>query len=128
MKNTLLLLFTCAFITTAMAQVTTYTFENGQKKAEGNLAQGIEQGPWQFWDRDGNLIQEVTYLDGDFHGAYKGYYLSGKLNEEGNFNMSHKHGPFKTYYKNGNILSEGYFYLGFRDSLWTIYYEEGGEI
>ena len=108
------------------AQITTYTFENGKNKAEGNLAQGIEQGLWKFWDKEGNLIQEVTYKDGEFNGPYVSYHLNGEKKEEGSFDYDHIHGSFKTWYKSGKKESEGFYNFGFMDSLWTIFYESGG--
>ncbi len=125
MKHIILLFSLFALITTSKAQLTTYEFSNGQKKAEGVLSQGIEQGLWKFWDKKGNLDQEVTYKDGEFEGPYVSYHENGKKKEEGSFDHNHIHGTFKTWYDTGDLESQGYYHFGIKDSIWFFYYPNG---
>ena len=105
MKIKYLLLFFSFLPFLIKAQITTYNYEGGHKKAEGNLAQGIEQGEWKFWDIEGHLVQQVTYADGEFNGPYTSFYENGKKKEDGFFKTDHIHGPFTTYYDDGKVES-----------------------
>ena len=107
------------------AQLHTYNWTNGKKKAEGVVKDALEQGKWTFWSKDGIIQQEVTYKDGVFHGAYVNYDENGKKQEEGTFVNAKKEGICKMWYSSGQIEMIGYNKNGFNDSLWTFYYEDG---
>ena len=64
--------------TTIYAQLHTYKWTNGNKKAEGEIKDGLEQGKWTFWSKEGVIQQEVTYKDGEFNGEYVNYNEQGK--------------------------------------------------
>ena len=70
--------------TTAFSQLHTYKWTNGKKKAEGVVKEGVEQGKWTFWSKEGLIQQEVNYKDGLFEGKYTNYNDAGKKREEGN--------------------------------------------
>ena len=74
---------------TAFAQLHTYNWSNGNKKAEGIIKEGLEQGKWSFWSKDGVVQQEVTYKDGEFDGQYINYNDKGEKKEEGFRKTSH---------------------------------------
>ncbi|NCP46097.1 MAG: hypothetical protein GW818_06680, partial [Flavobacteriales bacterium] len=76
--------------TTIYAQLHTYKWTNGNKKAEGEIKDGLEQGKWTFWSKEGVIQQEVTYKDGEFNGEYVNYNEQGKKIEQGNFLRSMK--------------------------------------
>ena len=71
--------------TSAFAQLHTYKWTNGEKKAEGIVKDGLEQGKWTFWSKEGVIQQEVNYKDGVFNGQYVNYNEKGNKKEEGLF-------------------------------------------
>ena len=82
----------------SFAQLHTYKWTNENKKAEGVVKNGLEQGKWMFWSKNGVIQQEVTYKDGMFDGKYTNYNEQGKKREEGFFIKSKKEeNPEKSY-------------------------------
>ena len=107
---------------------TTYKWQNGKPKAEGNLIQGgIEDGEWKFYNKSGQLIQLVNFKFGEFHGPYKHFTENGELAEEGSFIDAKRDGLFTTYYPNGKVELTGYYKIGYKDSLWTFNYADGNK-
>lgn len=78
--------------TTVFSQLHTYKWTNDKKKAEGVVKNGLEQGKWTFWSKEGIIQQEVHYKDGMFDGKYTNYNQQGKKREEGFFVRSKKRG------------------------------------
>ena len=113
--------------TTVFAQLHTYKWTNGKKKAEGVVKEGLEQGKWTFWSKDGVIQQEVTYKDGLFDGKYTSYNDQGKKREEGLFIRAKKEGVCKIWYANGQLEMIGYNKNGYQDSLWTFFYPTGNK-
>ena len=111
--------------TTAFAQLHTYKWTNGNKKAEGVVKDGLEQSKWTFWNKGGVIQQEVTYKDGLFDGKYANYNDQGKKREEGLFIHAKKEGVCKIWYANGQLEMIGYNKNGYQDSLWTFFYPSG---
>jgi len=101
--------------TSVFAQLHTYKWTNGNKKAEGVVKDGLEQEKWTFWSKEGVIQQEVTYKDGEFHGEYINYNKEGKKVEQGNFVRSMKEGECKVWYDNGQLELVGYNKIGYRD-------------
>ena len=42
--------------------------------------QGLEQGPWEDYYSNGNLMYKLNYINGKKHGLYEWYSTSDKLN------------------------------------------------
>jgi len=99
---------------TAFAQLHTYKWTNEKKKAEGVVKEGLEQGKWTFWSKEGIIQQEVTYKDGLFDGKYTNYNESGKKREEGFFIKSKKEGVCKIWYDDGTLEMIGYNKNGYK--------------
>ncbi len=64
-------------------------YENGQKLAEGTIANGKLSNAWKFYSITGALLHDVRFKDSivvfkgstdsvDIHGFYTGYYANGK--------------------------------------------------
>src|SRR5690606_11322403 len=123
--NIRLLLVLLLLNVSVYAQLHTYKWSNGNKKAEGVVKEALEQGKWTFWSKDGVIQQEVNYKDGDFDGVYVNYNESGKKREEGTFIKGKKEGICKVWYPTGQLEIVGYNKNGYNDSLWTYYYEDG---
>ncbi len=120
---------------------------------EGEIVDGIKQGIWTEFNRDGKLMAEGSYTDGYktgpwklYHkengelwkqGAYDGKGLKtgewttfgkdGLLWEKGNFAKDRQEGAWEYYHLNGVVRAKGSMVLGKRDGVWIKYDEEGNE-
>ena len=57
------------------------------------------------WD-NGQLLQEVNYIDGKMNGIYKLYDYNGQLSVEVNYINGKENGMFKSYHYNGQLKKE----------------------
>lgn len=67
-------------------------YSNEMIEKSGNYSKNKKEGFWKFWDKNGNITNEVEYRDGLKHGIYKSYkdkilisienYVENKLNGE----------------------------------------------
>ena len=55
---------------------------NGQKRSEGRLVAGQQQGLYRQWDEEGNLAAEAEFESGKPHGLSLAWYPSGCLKAE----------------------------------------------
>jgi antitoxin component YwqK of YwqJK toxin-antitoxin module len=39
-------------------------YQNGQKSSQGLFVNMIKEGTWYYWDKDGNLMYQVTFKAG----------------------------------------------------------------
>ncbi len=69
-KLNLLMLLMIISSSFSFAQLHTYKWKNENKKAEGVVKEGLEQGKWTFWSKEGVIQQEVNYKDSEFHGHF----------------------------------------------------------
>jgi len=76
-------------------------YENGQKKLEGTVKDGIRDGKWISWHENGHKYYE---------GAYKGLEKDGKWTE---------------WWYNGYKLSEGTYKDGYKNGKWIDWHENG---
>jgi len=67
-------------------------------------------GTWKTWNRDGVLISENGYLNGDYHGVYRRYYSTGELELDTKYKNGKAHDlEGKNYYQNGQLeLLQGF--------------------
>jgi antitoxin component YwqK of YwqJK toxin-antitoxin module len=42
----------------------TFYYENGQKLSSGQFRHGLKHGQWVYWTPDGEMMYEVTYMNG----------------------------------------------------------------
>ena len=119
------LVFLILMSSVGFSQLHTYKWTNGNNKAEGVVKNGLEEGKWTFWSKDGLIQQEVNYKGGEFNGQYINYNDQGKKREEGTFVSSKKEGVCKIWYEDGQLEMIGYNKNGYQDSLWTFYYPSG---
>ena len=59
------------------------TYPNGQKKWEGELEDGLEQGLWKFYREDGTIFGSGEFVEGVQVGNWTTYDGSGKKSWEG---------------------------------------------
>jgi antitoxin component YwqK of YwqJK toxin-antitoxin module len=97
----------------------------------------IDGNPTRMWEGEpftgvafevmnGQVIEEVSYLDGTVHGSAQSWYPSGRLESVSEHKSNLHHGPFKTFYENGSLRSEGIFELG--RAIWRKTWDEDGHL
>jgi antitoxin component YwqK of YwqJK toxin-antitoxin module len=99
-----------------------------------NLSLAIQQKCWRashlhgitFEIKNGQVIEEVTYLDGAEHGPSKSWYPNGNIEPEGELKWNLHHGSFKSWYENGSLKNEGVFELG--HAIWRKKWDEAGTL
>jgi antitoxin component YwqK of YwqJK toxin-antitoxin module len=81
-------------------------------------------GLLKFYDKDGNLEEEKTYVHGKLSGPSRRYYPSGKKRREGSFEDDEKSGWWRTWYKSG-VLRDSIRYVDDHDVDIYRYFENG---
>ncbi len=96
----------------------------GSLMSEGNMKGKLREGAWKFYQRDGSTLLSVeTYKNGILDGLFEVYYKNGKLSETFNYADGKKHGLSKKYseaevliheleYKNGQLAGPAKYYNG----------------
>ena len=84
-------------------------YDNGNLRYKASKKNNYFNGDAEYWDEEGNLINEVEYLNGMIHGQWVDYYLSGSIKSIANYNFDKKDGLETYYYENGNKKSETFY-------------------
>ncbi len=107
-----------------------YLYDNGIKVAEGITREdGVRDGAWKMFYKDGSLRAEGTYDNGLKTGPWVYYHPNGKVEQKGEYDgKGHPKGRWVWYYPSGNILREEEYINGLLDGLMTEYREDGGII
>jgi hypothetical protein len=77
-------------------------YENGQRKAEGHLVDGKENGFWIFWFRNGQKSSEGYFVNGQYDGAWFFWYSGGQKKKEQNWRLDKKEGIWHFWDKSGD--------------------------
>lgn len=99
---------------------------DGTPKLEGNYdSTGKKQGVWTRWDKDGQKIYEITYLDGLQDGKSILWGEEGSKLKESYLLKGKRHGIEKTWCPNGTLSSETQWVDGGMEGLATYWYCNG---
>jgi hypothetical protein len=111
MKATFLLIMIMAgSLCSANGQtVTQIKYQNDSSYYTGEIIDGKLDGQLKYFDRDGNLLEEGEYKDGDLNGEGKEY-NNGQLIMEGRYEMGKR--VYGTYYFEGGVTYTGDFQNG----------------
>ena len=86
-------------------------------------------GKWKEFNKHAILISEGVYVNNKKHGVWREYYDSnGGLMIEETYLHGVQHGRFASYHPNGQLLSEGQFENGSREGCFKVYDENGTNI
>ena len=67
---------------------------------------GKKEGVYRSYHSDGQLWEEVNYIDGKKNGICKSYYSNGQLYEEVNYINDKENGIYKRYWNDGKLARE----------------------
>jgi len=87
-------------------------YENGNLMYKNSMKNNKLNGIAKYWSENGDLINEVEYLNGFLHGEWKEYYPSKKIKSVTIYKFDKKDGLQTTYYVNGMKKSETVFIDG----------------
>ena len=90
---------------------------------EGYNERGVLETRKEF--KNGKVLSEATFKDGNQVGVQKDYYEDGKIKAELPYKNDVIEGIMKEYYPNGKLKSNISMKNGKRDGLEKIYYENG---
>lgn len=100
-------------------------YREGGLKAEGSYKDGVKIGAWTFYFPNGRVEQTGSYTDrGREQGKWTWYYFDGTLRREENFTNGQKNGDMIEYDEDGNVIARGTFVDDEEDGPW--YYQEEG--
>lgn len=86
---------------------------------------GRRQGVWRYYYQDGDLREEINYVNNLQEGLNTKYFHGKKTQVECNYLGGRKDGEYKRYFLSGQTAVEGKYVFGQRDGQWIEYYEDG---
>lgn len=73
---------------------------------------GVLNGPWKQYFKNGKLLASGTYRDGNFEGQVTYYYSSGNIDEQGYYKNAVRNGFWKKFDIDGELLGKVYYLNG----------------
>lgn len=112
---------------TAGVIISTIIYNLGDKLGEGVMDdQGIKQGHWKEYYKEGVLRAEGDYKDGARVGSWKFFHVNGKLEQKGKYRKGGKpNGLWVWYYENSTVRREENYINGLEDGPFTEFGEDG---
>ena len=98
------------------------TYQNGEKRFEGNYKDGKVDGLYRFWYENGQKSYEENYKDGIKIGIWTGWYENGQKSIEFD---SGSDGKSTSWYQNGQKSFERFYRNGKDEGLEIYWYESG---
>ncbi|WP_158839414.1 toxin-antitoxin system YwqK family antitoxin [Polaribacter sp. L3A8] len=102
-------------------------FDNGKVSKTSELKHGEFIHSCKSYAYDGKLIEEIKYVDGNYHGVRKSYFSNGNVKKEINYNHGEKHGKQIVFFENGNKKEELIFINNVEHGM-SFFYDEAGKI
>jgi antitoxin component YwqK of YwqJK toxin-antitoxin module len=117
--------------------------------ARGRLADGLREGPWEYFDEagllrekksfskgapdglseeydvDGQLRSRTSYSNGERDGLSERFHSNGQLSARVSYSNGEQDGPLETFHLNGQLSTRLSYSNGGRDSLEEAYDEDG---
>ena len=74
---------------------------------------GVEDGPWEYYYKNGQLEEKGTYKNKKRNGPWETYHDNGQLKEKGTYKDDNLDGPEEFYYENGQLKEKTFYKDGF---------------
>ena len=88
-------------------------YSSGKPNYSGEYKNGKKNGKWLYWfERNGKLREEATYVMGFKHGHWIQYTENGFTDSEGKYRRGKQTGTWKYYYETGGTQREQHFKNG----------------
>ena len=82
---------------------------NGMSRVEGHMSEHGKDGPWSFWNKEGQLTAQGVYKDGKAVGQWTFWHKNGQKKLEGNFKDGKANGLQVRWHENGQKKLEANF-------------------
>lgn len=86
---------------------------------------GVRHGPFRQWSKDGVVIADGNYENGERDGQWLENFPDGSPKAMTTYSVGVRDGDWKTWFDNGNVSGEGSYADGRKDGKATFYYEDG---
>jgi antitoxin component YwqK of YwqJK toxin-antitoxin module len=107
----------------------TYTeyYYDGKKLMDGEYVDGLKQGAWKFWGKNGKLIKTETYRDGKFDGSWTLFREDGSKERDVSYKAGKRDGKWIFYDAAGKNqpIEQDEYKQGPSDGTRTIWYPDG---
>lgn len=80
-------------------------YSTGALRSEGNLINGLREGPWHFLFANGTPQTEATFIGGKENGTYTVYRENGVPFYRGQYKDGHRIGTWELYDEDANLVS-----------------------
>ena len=104
-----------------------YDPTEGTPRVRGQYEDGVAVGDWEVRWRDGVVLDQYSYLEGQLHGPQRTFTPEGTPLELVTWDRGVKTGPASTFYGDGRVQAEGAYLEGLRHGPWR-YYTPSGEL
>ncbi len=102
--------------------------DNGNISVKGSLIDGIKFGFWYFYDKNGKLREERTYINGDHFFSVNSFSEKEFIISNGYLKDSLQNGEWNFYDEKGILLITITFKKGIRDGKFVAYSPKGHPI
>ena len=90
-----------------------------------NYKDGLPEGEFVEYHKNGALATKVSFKDGKKEGAQLNYFSNGQISEESNYVNGLLEGTYKSFYTNGSLREEGIAKEDYFDGTYSLYYPNG---
>ncbi len=101
-------------------------YATGEKRTEGIYVDGLLDGPWETFHKDGAIAGIATFSRGKLEGIHRMFLPSGAVKLESRYLHDLRDGPWRLLRDDGTLHEEGAHDLGLRVGPWKIHDERGG--
>lgn len=102
-------------------------FDNGKPSRVMEYKFGNLIKSYKTYAYSGNLVEEINYVDGNYHGLRKEYFSNGKLKKETNYFHGQNQGKQIVFFENGNKKEEFMFKNDEKHGM-AFFYNEAGKL
>lgn len=137
-----LIIFIAILNTTLYAQTKEY-YDNGAIKSIGSFDENeLKTGVWKYYHKAYQRLKYDTinakqsvkslasigeYKNGNHHGLWKYYHITGALASIGEYSYKGKTGEWRSYHINGKLKSIGKYLNGEKIGVWN-YFDKKGQL
>ena len=100
-------------------------YENGQLYEQIEYVNGKLHGIRYVWDEDGQLCTQSEYVNGKRHGTYRDWHDNGQLREQSEYVNDNLHGTSRYWYDNGQLWEQCEYVNGARHGIRYIWNDDG---
>jgi len=100
-------------------------FDNGQLMLKSSYLNGEKNGFFEIYNENGQLLSKGSYLNGKETDVWELYYDNGQLKMKGSYINRKMDGVWELYYENGELRSKGSYLNGEPHGVFEFYHENG---